>query len=136
MKAMLLNGPGQPLVCVDHPDLPPPPGEATVRVHCAALNHRDVWIQKGDYHVLKYPVVPGADGAGVVTDVGEGVDTSLVGREVERLRGSWPEPAREVAAEVRREELGLPVHPVNVAAARAATGARVRVERAHVEQSS
>lgn len=79
---MLLRGPGRPLECVEHPDLPPPPGEATVRLHCAALNHRDVWIQKGDYHVLKYPVVPGADGAGVVTDVGKGVDDSLVGREV------------------------------------------------------
>ncbi|KLN52823.1 zinc-binding dehydrogenase [Variovorax paradoxus] len=82
MKVLLLQGPGQPLLCVDRPDVPPAPSEATVLIRCAALNHRDVWIQKGDYHVLKYPVVPGADGAGIVTAVGEGVDASLVGNEV------------------------------------------------------
>ncbi len=43
-------------------------GEAIVRVHAAALNHRDVWIQKGQYAGLKYPVVPGSDGAGVVVE--------------------------------------------------------------------
>lgn len=82
MKALLLRGPGEPLVCVDRPDEPPAPGEATVSLRCAALNHRDVWIQQGTYHVLKYPVVPGADGAGVVTAAGEGVDQELIGREV------------------------------------------------------
>lgn len=82
MKALLLQGPGEPLVCVDRPDLPPGPGEATVALRCAALNHRDVWIQKGTYHVRSYPVVPGADGAGTVTAVGDGVDAALVGKEV------------------------------------------------------
>jgi len=41
-------------------------GEAIVRVHAAALNHRDVWIQKGQYAGLKYPIIPGSDGSGVV----------------------------------------------------------------------
>ncbi|MBC5767313.1 zinc-binding dehydrogenase [Ramlibacter albus] len=82
MKALLLRGPGEPLALTDVPDVPPAAGEATVAIRCAALNHRDVWIQKGTYHVLKYPVVPGADGAGVVTQVGEGVDPAWIGREV------------------------------------------------------
>ncbi|MEX0730253.1 MAG: zinc-binding dehydrogenase [Aquisalimonadaceae bacterium] len=82
MKAYLLEDANQPLVLTDIPDQPPAAGEATVELRCAALNHRDVWIQKGIYHVLKYPVVPGADGAGVVTAVGEGVDRALMGREV------------------------------------------------------
>jgi zinc-binding alcohol dehydrogenase/oxidoreductase len=73
MKAMLLRAAGEPLACTDLPDTPPAAGEATVTIKCAALNHRDVWIQKGTYHVLKFPVVPGADG---------GVDASWVGREV------------------------------------------------------
>ena len=47
-------------------------GEALVRVHAAALNHRDVWIQKGQYAGLKYPIIPGSDGAGVVEAVGLG----------------------------------------------------------------
>jgi len=82
MKAMLLTGPGAPLACTDLPDEAPAPGEATVALRCAALNHRDVWIQKGNYHVLKFPVVPGADGAGVVSAVGGGVDRAWIGREV------------------------------------------------------
>ena len=48
------------------PDPVAEPGEAVVRVHAAALNHRDVWIQKGQYAGLKYPIIPGSDGAGVV----------------------------------------------------------------------
>lgn len=82
MKAYLLRDANQPLVLTDIPDQPPAAGEASVELRCAALNHRDVWIQKGTYHVLKYPVVPGADGAGVVTSVGAGVDPGWVGREV------------------------------------------------------
>jgi NADPH:quinone reductase-like Zn-dependent oxidoreductase len=82
MKALLQRGPDEPLVWVDKPDLPPGPGEATVSLRCAALNHRDVWIQKGTYHASKYPVVPGSDGAGIVSAVGDGVDAALVGHEV------------------------------------------------------
>jgi zinc-binding alcohol dehydrogenase/oxidoreductase len=48
------------------------PGEAVVRIHAAALNHRDVWIQKGQYAGLKYPIIPGSDGAGVVASIGLG----------------------------------------------------------------
>ena len=48
------------------------PGQALVRVHAAALNHRDVWIQKGQYAGLRYPIIPGSDGAGVVEAVGPG----------------------------------------------------------------
>jgi NADPH:quinone reductase-like Zn-dependent oxidoreductase len=60
-------------------------GEAIVRVHAAALNHRDVWIQKGMYAGLKYPIVPGSDGAGVVAAVGgggSGEGSDWIGKEV------------------------------------------------------
>jgi zinc-binding alcohol dehydrogenase/oxidoreductase len=50
------------------------PGEAVVRVHAAALNHRDVWIQKGQYAGLRYPIIPGSDGAGVVVEAPDAVD--------------------------------------------------------------
>jgi len=46
-------------------------GEAIVRVHAAALNHRDVWIQRGQYAGLRYPIVVGSDGAGVVSTLGD-----------------------------------------------------------------
>ena len=57
------------------------PGEALVRVKAAALNHRDIWIQKGQYASLKFPIILGSDGAGVVSAVGtDGAD--WVGKEV------------------------------------------------------
>ena len=49
------------------------PGEAIVRVHAAALNHRDVWIQRGQYAGLRYPIVVGSDGAGVDVATGKEV---------------------------------------------------------------
>lgn len=72
MKALVLTGKKEPLVMKDVPDPKARQGEVIVRVQAAALNHRDVWIQLGQYAGLKYPVIPGSDGAGVVEDVGTG----------------------------------------------------------------
>ncbi len=58
------------------------PGEAVVALRASALNHRDVWIKLGQYAGLRYPCIPGSDGAGVVAAVGPGADPSWVGREV------------------------------------------------------
>jgi NADPH:quinone reductase-like Zn-dependent oxidoreductase len=41
-------------------------GESLVRLHAAALNHRDVWIQKGQYAGIRFPIILGSDGAGVL----------------------------------------------------------------------
>jgi NADPH:quinone reductase-like Zn-dependent oxidoreductase len=49
------------------------PGEVLIRVHASALNHLDVWIRKGLPSVPK-PRILGADGAGVVEALGEGVE--------------------------------------------------------------
>lgn len=61
---------------------PPGPGEALVRVRAAALNHRDVWIGKGKYAGIRLPAVLGSDGAGVVEQVGPGVDAGWKGLKV------------------------------------------------------
>jgi zinc-binding alcohol dehydrogenase/oxidoreductase len=71
MKALVISEKNKPPVWQEVPDLVAGPGEAIVRVHAAALNHRDVWIQRGQYAGLKYPIVLGSDGAGVVTAVGQ-----------------------------------------------------------------
>jgi zinc-binding alcohol dehydrogenase/oxidoreductase len=54
-------------------------GEAIVQVYAAALNHRDVWIQRGQYAGLRYPIIVGSDGAGVDVATGKEViiDPSL-----------------------------------------------------------
>lgn len=82
MKAAILHGVDQPLAYEDAPDPQPGPGEVIVRLAAAALNHRDVWIQKGRYAGLKFPIILGSDGAGVVSGLGDGVDSAWLGREV------------------------------------------------------
>jgi zinc-binding alcohol dehydrogenase/oxidoreductase len=72
MKALVLQHKNSAAEVLEVPMPVAGPGEAVVRVHAAALNHRDVWIQKGQYAGLKYPIVPGSDGAGVVVELGGG----------------------------------------------------------------
>jgi len=84
MRACVLTATGDPgnLKIEQRPDLHAGPGEAIVRVRAAALNHRDVWIRKGQYAGVKVPIILGSDGAGVVAETGDGVEPSWVGREV------------------------------------------------------
>jgi len=70
MKALVIMASNSPLELRDVAEPAVGPGQALVRVHAAALNHRDVWIQKGQYAGLKYPIIPGSDGAGVVEALG------------------------------------------------------------------
>ena len=81
MKAAVLRG-VQELVVDTVPQPTPHVGEVVVRLHAAALNHRDVWIKGGKYAGLKFPVILGSDGAGTVVQAGPGVDPSVVGQEV------------------------------------------------------
>ena len=82
MKALVLDAVHLPLQLRDLPDPTPGPGEAVVALKAAALNHRDLWIQKGQYAGLKFPITPGSDGCGRVEAVGEGVEEAWKGREV------------------------------------------------------
>ena len=68
MRALVLTAKNEPLTLQELPDLIPGKGEVVIRVQAAALNHRDVWIRKGQYAGLKYPITPGSDGSGVVVN--------------------------------------------------------------------
>lgn len=81
MRAIRIEAIGK-VGAVEVADPVPRAGEALVELKAAALNHRDVWIKKGQYAGLKFPCIPGSDGAGIVTAVGPGSDSSWVGREV------------------------------------------------------
>ena len=48
------------------------PARCSCELHASALNHLDIWIRKGHPSVPK-PRILGADGAGVVEALGEGV---------------------------------------------------------------
>ncbi len=81
-KAIVLHGPHEPLVLEELPIPAIGKGEALVRVKAAAFNRRDWWIQQGQYAGLKFPIVLGSDGAGVVEQVGGADHSRWVGREV------------------------------------------------------
>lgn len=82
MKAIQLLALHQPLALVDVPDPTPGAGEVVVDLKAAALNHRDVFVQQGLYPGIALPVLPGSDGAGIVSAIGEGVDRSWLNCEV------------------------------------------------------
>jgi zinc-binding alcohol dehydrogenase/oxidoreductase len=73
---------GPEVVRVEHvPDPEIGPGQVLVRLHAASLNHLDIWVRKGLPSVPK-PRILGADGAGVVAEVGAGVEGLAVGQRV------------------------------------------------------
>ncbi len=83
MKALELTGfegPGS-LRMAERPLPEPGPGEVRVRIRAAALNHLDVFVTHG-LPKRPLPAVLGADGAGVVDAVGDGVDPARIGDEV------------------------------------------------------
>jgi NADPH:quinone reductase-like Zn-dependent oxidoreductase len=75
MRAVVLHGVGdvEHLRLEERPIRIPMQGSSRP-VTRAALNHRDVWIRKGQYAGIKVPIILGSDGAGEVVDVGTGVD--------------------------------------------------------------
>lgn len=82
MKAVLLKDKLQSFAIEDIEKPMPLAGEVLVKVYAAAFNHRDLWIQKGQYAGLKFPIVLGSDGCGVIEAAGEGISFDLIGKEV------------------------------------------------------
>ena len=75
VQAVRIHEDGGPDVLVHEEVADPEPGrgEVLIRLRASALNHLDVWIRKGLPSVPK-PRILGADGAGIVEALGEGVD--------------------------------------------------------------
>lgn len=82
MKAIQLTETHQPVQYRDVPIPTPGQGEVLIKLQAAALNHRDVFIQKGLYPGIKLPIILGSDGAGVIQEVGAGVDPVWQGQAV------------------------------------------------------
>jgi NADPH2:quinone reductase len=74
MKAVFFrkHGGNEVLEYGDRPDPKPGPGEVVVAIRAAAMNHLDIFVRNGIPHV-PLPQIPGADGSGVVDEVGPGV---------------------------------------------------------------
>ncbi len=85
MKALIFREHGDldQLAYTDVDDPTPGRDEVRVRVRAAALNHLDLWVRKGIPGLnLPLPHIGGSDMAGDVESVGEGVDSSLIGKRV------------------------------------------------------
>ncbi len=98
MRAVVMRGHGGPeQLEVTEVALPEPgSGEVRVRVTASSVNNTDIWTREGRYGTaddpdaiagwlgvpIECPRVQGADMAGVVEAVGEGVDERLIGRRV------------------------------------------------------
>ena len=83
MKALRIHEDGGPEVLrLDEVEDPVAgPGEVLIRLKAASLNHLDIWLRQGLPSVPK-PRILGADGAGTVEALGEGVDGFEVGQRV------------------------------------------------------
>ncbi len=85
MKAVYFDRHGDSSV-LQYGELPTPqpkPDEVLIRLHAAALNRLDLWTRRGWQGLkLEFPHIPGADGAGIVEEVGELVQSFRGGERV------------------------------------------------------
>jgi S-(hydroxymethyl)glutathione dehydrogenase / alcohol dehydrogenase len=57
-------------------------GEVTVQLETAGLCHSDHHLMTGDFPIPSFPILGGHEGAGVITQIGEGVENLAVGDHV------------------------------------------------------
>jgi len=82
MKALILKEVNADFEIQEVEKPQPKSGEVLVKVVAVAFNHRDLWIKKGQYAGLKFPIILGSDGSGIVEAIGENTNSHLIGKEV------------------------------------------------------
>jgi NADPH:quinone reductase-like Zn-dependent oxidoreductase len=101
MHAVHLTGHGDLDKLVYRDDVPVPqpgPGEVLIEVSACGMNNTDLWVRQGAYgtdedpdaqaswrqdnSTLTFPRIQGADTAGVIAAVGDGVDETRIGQRV------------------------------------------------------
>ncbi len=101
MRSIVMAAPGGPdvLQYVDGPEPVPGPGQALVQVAAAGVNFMDTGVRRGQFWTeLPDPKVLGAEGAGRVLAVGEGVDSVHPGQRVAWTYGPGSYAERVVVA--------------------------------------
>lgn len=68
MKALVLNSLHQPLDYQNVISTELAQKHVLVQLKSASLNHRDLWISKGQYANIKFPLIPGSDGSGTYNE--------------------------------------------------------------------
>src|SRR5262245_22352845 len=95
MHAIRLHefGPPDNLVLDELPDLTPGEGQVRIAVEASGVHLLDTTIRRGEPGPLplpELPTIPGREVAGVVDQVGDGVDADWVGRRVVAHLGPVP----------------------------------------------
>ena len=81
MRAAFFTKKDHPLEIREIKKPKPVKDQVLVRLHAAALNHLDLWNQK-EKEAPENGIILGADGSGVIENVGEDADPLLIGMEV------------------------------------------------------
>ena len=99
MKAIIYTSFGPAAEVLNLQDIgstPPGKGEVQVDLHFSGVNPSDVKARAGaraGVSELPYPsIIPHSDGAGVVSQVGDGVDPSRIGERVWIWNAQWQRP--------------------------------------------
>ena len=82
MRAAVYGEFGGPITVESVPDPIPPPGGVVLEVHANGVCRSDWHGWRGDDRDITLPHVPGHEMSGIVAEVGEGVDASLLGHRV------------------------------------------------------
>jgi zinc-binding alcohol dehydrogenase/oxidoreductase len=83
MKALLLQESAEHKIKIEEVPVPKlGTGQVLVRMKAAALNHRDQWIREGKYARIRFGVILGSDGCGVVEAVENPADNHWLRKDV------------------------------------------------------
>jgi zinc-binding alcohol dehydrogenase/oxidoreductase len=82
VKAVLFKGKDHPMVFQDFELPKPTKDQVLVKLHAAALNHRDIWIRREQTTSAEKGIILGSDGSGVIEAVSEEGDPDLIGKSV------------------------------------------------------
>ncbi|MET0135684.1 MAG: zinc-binding dehydrogenase [Kibdelosporangium sp.] len=90
MRTIVLTEPGGPrqLTVAERPVPTPGPGQALLRTEAAAVSYYETLMRSGAVPMpIPLPMVFGSEAAGVVTEVGAGVDNALIGKRMVGMTG-------------------------------------------------
>ncbi len=87
MKSLTLSAPNQWPRLIESDQPLPGENQVPVNIRAAALNHRDVWISKGKYPGIRYPIILGSDGAGVFEGKNVVINPSIQWGDNELVQG-------------------------------------------------
>jgi len=82
MKAMQVKKPGDDFQLVEIPIPAPKENEVLIKVEACGICHSDAIVKDGWYPNLQYPLVPGHEVIGIITEVGKNVKSWQTGQRV------------------------------------------------------